>query len=149
MSAILGKRVEYAFIAINYLADLPKDQFSTCQDIAERYIIPFSILAKVMQNLKKSGIIHSMQGVKGGYHLERALNDISVGEVIESINGKMNSLECLSEDGDCERFSVCNIVSKVSRFDGLLMNFLYNIDMKEFRISEDAYKSKIEHEGVK
>jgi DNA-binding IscR family transcriptional regulator len=42
---------------------------STVREISTEYNIPYDLLAKIMQSLKKDGVIDSYQGVRGGYGL--------------------------------------------------------------------------------
>src|SRR5450759_2587608 len=62
----LSKRTEYGLIAIRHIAAEPV-RITTAKEIADRYKIPYELLAKVMQKLAKRGLIVSHQGVYGGY----------------------------------------------------------------------------------
>ena len=48
----LSKRTEYGLIAIRHIAAEPV-KITTAKEIADRYKIPYELLAKVMQKLAK------------------------------------------------------------------------------------------------
>jgi len=82
---LLTRRACYGIIAVKYLADkAQKDCPFRAKDIAELYGIPEEALAKTLQHLAKAGLLHSRQGLKGGYYLECSPQRVTVLEVIKA-----------------------------------------------------------------
>lgn len=84
----ISAKDEYACLAVLELAlhydpDLP----IRVQDIAERQNIPVKFLFQIMQVLKRVDIVRSKRGTDGGYVLARPPDDVTVGDVIQSISG--------------------------------------------------------------
>ena len=52
-------------------------------------------LSKVMQRLAKAGLVSSMRGPKGGFVLKRSAREISLLEVYEAIEGRLEETKCL------------------------------------------------------
>jgi Rrf2 family protein len=57
------------------------------KEIAERELIPARFLEQIFQDLKKAGLIGSKRGPRGGYHLARPAEQISVGDVLRALEG--------------------------------------------------------------
>lgn len=104
----LSKKTDYALIALKDLAAVP-DTSSSAREIARRYDIPLELMAKVLQRLSKCGMLVSHHGTHGGYRLSRPAAEISVGEVIQAIDGPILVTACSDEDESCEQYSKCNI----------------------------------------
>lgn len=57
------------------------------REIAEREMIPARFLEQIFQDLKRAGIVGSKRGPRGGYHLARPADQISLGDVIRALEG--------------------------------------------------------------
>lgn len=66
------------------------------KDIAERQDIPKDYLSLIMVDLRKAGIVESVRGPRGGYRLTRTPAEISMGEVLEILEGPIQLLGCAS-----------------------------------------------------
>ncbi|MBI3350973.1 MAG: Rrf2 family transcriptional regulator, partial [Nitrospirae bacterium] len=49
----LSKKIDYALIAMHYIAFMENDQVVNTKTIAEKYNIPLELLAKILQKLAK------------------------------------------------------------------------------------------------
>jgi len=108
----LSKKVEYGLIAIRHMAAGGPGQIHTAKEIADRYHIPYELLAKVMQKLAKKGCIVSYQGVHGGYILARNPAELKVAAIINAIEGKPNVtiIQCEAESPEnCIIHDTCTI----------------------------------------
>jgi Rrf2 family protein len=70
------------------------DQPIPVGEIARRREIPAQFLEQLVATLRRGGVLRSQRGVKGGYTLARAADQITVLEVVELLDG------ALSADGD-------------------------------------------------
>ena len=57
--------------------------------IAERRGMPVQFLEQLFATLRRSGILTSHRGVKGGYTLARPAGEISVLEVVQALDGRV------------------------------------------------------------
>jgi Rrf2 family protein len=104
----LSKKADYALMAMKHLAQ-KAGVSASARDIAEQYDIPIELMAKVLQRLVRTGLLVSTQGTRGGYTLSRASALISVGDVIQAIDGPFTVTACSSDNNDCEQFGKCSI----------------------------------------
>ncbi|MDE5860378.1 MAG: Rrf2 family transcriptional regulator [Oscillospiraceae bacterium] len=58
---------------------------------------------KILRKLVASGIVKSFKGTQGGYELAKNSRDISLKDVIETVEGKYHLSRCLSSEYTCSR----------------------------------------------
>lgn len=88
-------------LAINY-----GDEPVSIKTIAERQNISEYYLEQLFAVLRKGEVIKSIRGAQGGYILSREPKDISIGEIIELLEGPLALSDCLEED-ICENTNCC------------------------------------------
>lgn len=83
----------------------------SAKDVAERYAISQALLAKVLQQLVRAGVVRSFAGVHGGYVLAQDPSTVSIEQVITAIEGSSAALvDCQdTEDHDCSAHEHCTI----------------------------------------
>ena len=72
------------------------------REIAEREMIPARFLEQIFQDLKRAGIVGSKRGPRGGYHLARPADKISLGDVIRALEGPV-AVMVADDDGRAAR----------------------------------------------
>jgi Rrf2 family protein len=105
----LSKKADYALIAMKHLALRGPEGAASAREIAEEYGIPLELMAKVLQRLVRRGLLTSHQGTRGGYHLSRLPERISVADVIQAIDGPVTVTACSVEDELCDQYAKCNV----------------------------------------
>src|SRR5689334_5424157 len=105
----LSKKADYALIAMKYLAADAPHGTASAREIAERHDIPLELLAKVLQQLTRRGLLVSQMGIHGGYQIARPATAISVADVIQAIDGPLEITACGPTDERCDQFSKCNV----------------------------------------
>jgi Rrf2 family transcriptional regulator, cysteine metabolism repressor len=58
-------------------------------EIAESRAIPLHVLEQLFSSLRRSGILKSQRGVKGGYSFNRPPRDVTVLDVVECVDGPL------------------------------------------------------------
>lgn len=113
----LSKRVEYGLIAIRYIALSANGDVVPAKEIADKYQIPYELLAKVLQRLSRAGLIASQQGVHGGYTLAKKPSEVTISMIISAIEGNPPAItQCIAEGPEsCEVFSNCTIKSPLTK----------------------------------
>ena len=65
-------------------------------EIAERNEMPLAYLEHLVARLRKSGLVDSRRGARGGYLLARPAQQITMAEIIEALEGSIAPIECIS-----------------------------------------------------
>lgn len=90
---MLSQTVEYSLRAIVWLASHTDDP-QTTQQIAAATLVPVGYLAKVMQSLGRGGLVIGQRGKRGGFLLARPAGEVSVLEVINTVEPIQRIREC-------------------------------------------------------
>lgn len=75
--------------------------------IAKRQEISVKYLEQLIIPLKKAHYINSVRGPKGGHLLTRPADQITVGEVVELLEGGIDLCDCVSHPDCCDRNEDC------------------------------------------
>ncbi len=128
----LTKKTEYGIIALKHMLNQPGGTVTRSKEIAERYHIPSEIMAKILQELARKGMIRSNQGAKGGYVLARDGNKITLSDIIETLEGPLGIVDCMAEaDCDCVQLQHCNISDPFRVIQEQLKLFLSGISLAD------------------
>lgn len=82
---LFSQSVEYALRAAVLLADDTR-QARTTPQIAAIAQVPVDYLAKILQSLRRAGIVESRRGINGGFALQRPASQITLLEVVDAID---------------------------------------------------------------
>ncbi len=130
----LSKKVEYGLIAIRHMASAHRGEIFSAKEIADKYQLPYDLLAKIMQKLAKKGYIGSYHGMKGGYTLLRNPEDLKVSEIIYAIEGKpsVNIVQCeASSAHTCTIHDTCTIKDPLVKLQSNINKVLSEITVLE------------------
>ena len=103
----VNTKVRYGLRAILQIAEsyggdpVPISAISESQEISGKY------LEQVVGTLRKAELIHSRKGVRGGYTLARAPEDINLWENITALDTHTTLVDCVMEPSVCDRSDDC------------------------------------------
>lgn len=130
----LSNKTEYGIRALVHLAENANGQPYCLQDISNKENISYSFLEKIFGELKKNGILISHRGIKGGYTLAKDINEISLKDIIEILEGKIIPFDSLvrqekSPKLHCKSHLMLSIVQSkiVDSFGNIQLKDLINI----------------------
>lgn len=86
----------------------PGDGRLSARRIAASMSIPAAFLPQVMRDLVAAGFVDAATGRMGGYRLARSAADISVLEVIESVEGDSRRTACVMRGSPCGHDGHCD-----------------------------------------
>lgn len=101
------KAEEYGMLGVIYLSEKNSSGVTPLSEISEAQQIPEKFLAKIFQSLSKSGIVRSHRGVRGGFTLAKKPEEITVKDVLESIQGPYHLTKCIQDLGTCDKDEYC------------------------------------------
>jgi len=81
----------------------------TIKKIADRQGISFSYLEQILHKLGKAGVVESVRGPAGGYLLASKPSQLTIGDVVRTLEGPIALSHCLEpgESGDCNQADDC------------------------------------------
>ena len=131
----LTKKTDYALIALSHMAPRSEDVLSA-REIAEASGLPLPILTNVLKTLAGAGVVFSTRGASGGYGLAKPLENISLYELLISIEGPFQFVQCAlaeveSNKAACDLEPSCPIRRPVFRIHDRLRDFLQSVSLAE------------------
>jgi Rrf2 family protein len=129
----LSKKVEYALMALSSIKG-SGENIITAKEISAEHNIPYELLAKILQKLKKENILISTQGINGGYKLNSNLNSISLSILMDMLEDNKAIVECqqLKTATDCVMFEDCTMKSPMEKMQRELETLLKSKMISEF-----------------
>ena len=76
-------------------------------DIAKRQDISVKYLEQLIIPLKKANYVESVRGPKGGHMLAKPPEEVTVGEIVELLEGGINLARCIESPEICDRSDTC------------------------------------------
>lgn len=101
------RATEYAALGILHLAMLEEGAVVSTEEIAQQRSVPAKFLAGVTRDLVRAGIISAHRGRNGGVSLARRPAAITLRDVYEAVEGKMQVAECLRPNPNCSALGDC------------------------------------------
>lgn len=133
----INKKVEYALIALKFLADKTQPNshgeytLTSAREICDQFNTPFDTTAKVMQVMNNHDVLKSTKGIKGGYALNKDLSEVTYMNLVRMIEGKTMGRVCVNTKGTCELLGKCNITTPVELLNRKLNVFLENLTLAD------------------
>ena len=123
---IYSTSTKYAVMALIELAIRQNDRPVQIREISESTGIPYHFLAKLVQILVKAGILSSIKGRGGGLKFVRSPEDITLAEVVKTIDGQQVFQSCIFGLQNCDGTRNCPIHSVWGPIRDQIINFLEN-----------------------
>jgi Rrf2 family protein len=88
----ISAKADYAVRAAIELAAGEAETAMTSEAIATAQGIPRKFLEAILGDLRRAGLVRSVRGLNGGYHLAAPAREISVADVIRAVDGPLMSV---------------------------------------------------------
>ena len=105
-------KTEYGVICLAHIAAKAWPESVTVKEIAEHEGFSTTFTEKILQGLRRAGIVISQQGNQGGWMLTRPPSEISMKEIVEALEGSTFEVFCAPKRRKnivCTHFSLCKL----------------------------------------
>lgn len=131
----LTKKTDYALIALAHLTKRT-DGVISARELGRLSRVPLPILTNILKTLAQAGLVASERGATGGYTLARSASSITLHELINTVEGPFQFVQCVSEEtephrGPCELESCCAIRQPAQRVHDRMKEFLESVTLAE------------------
>lgn len=107
-----------ADIALNF-----ENQNVSIAELSERNGISDKYLEQIISKLVKSGLLVGFRGSQGGYKLGKKPSEISIGEIISSTEGNLETVSCINSSEKCAQADKCLTVNVWLKLDKIVNDF--------------------------
>ncbi len=94
------------------------------QVIARKSALSLRFMQGIVSQLSKSGLLRAVPGARGGIKLARDPSAISVLDIIESVEGRINLMDCIEHPSQCHDLGDCSIFSTLQNAQAALVREL-------------------------
>jgi len=127
----LSYHADYACRVLIYLATMKADRCSI-QTISDAFKISENHLVKVVHKLGKLGFIITVRGNGGGIYLKTKPSEITIGDVIRSMEQNFDVVECFSQSNNtCPITPVCRLKSAIATARDAFLSSLDQVTLAE------------------
>jgi len=104
-----------------------KKEVLSVKTISKKQGISFDFLEKIISNLERAGFLKGKKGVFGGYSLAKNPKKITVGDIINSLEGKSKLVNCVL----CVKSKKCVAKNVWNKIDKSLNKTLESIKLAD------------------
>ncbi len=115
---------------------IPLKMIAQQQEISEKY------LEQIINPLMKAGFVKSFRGAQGGYTLIQEPSDITVGDILRTLEGSLSPVDCL-EHPSCKRADVCASLSLWQKIKTAVDDVVDNTTLADL-VTEYYEKNQVE-----
>ncbi|HEY9621812.1 MAG TPA: Rrf2 family transcriptional regulator [Crinalium sp.] len=135
----LSSRVEYALLALLELASHhARKEPLKISEITAHQAMPDRYLEQILTNLRRSGLVQSHRGAKGGYVLAREPWQITLLDIVSSVEGDSHPKET---DGSTQPTIEKNVVDEVwQQARNAAQSILSHYTLQDLCQRRDAYR---------
>ena len=126
----ITKQTDYGIVLLTHLAANADRQYAA-PELSVETRLPLPMVSKVLKLLARDGLLASHRGVKGGYSLARAAEEISMAEVIAALEGPIAITECVSVESGCSHEALCPVSGNWRRINDAVRTALEGISLAE------------------
>lgn len=110
----LSRKTDYALVALAHLARVgggAVEKTVSARVIADAYHLPRAMLMNLLKQLHRRGVVGSTRGANGGYYLKRPPEQITVGQVVDAVEGPVQMAMCCPSD-EAEPCTACQVYDR-------------------------------------
>jgi Rrf2 family protein len=111
-------------------------QVFTAKFLVEKLGMPDKYLRRLMTDMSKKGFIKSLQGREGGYVFAKNANNISLADVIDSVEGMDRYTGCVMGFDKCSDENPCSLHKAYAPLRDKLVEFLTTHTIADLKDSE-------------
>ncbi len=136
---IFSKAIEYGIKASVYVAQQSMNGYrSNLKDISEHIDSPEAFTAKILQQLVKGGIIHSIKGAGGGFALElKEMKKIKLADIVLALDPGFMDSACVLGLKHCSETNPCPVHHKYKGIKKEILHLLKTTTLLEMSTNLD------------
>lgn len=145
---MLTQTSEYALRAMVHLARRGVDTYSGVKEIAAATDVPSNYLAKILQQLAKTGVLESQKGFGGGFRISGKLTDINLLAIVDPLENISRFKRCVLGQRQCNDEVACPLHNAWKRICNEYLGSLEHTtlqDIADFRKKVEVVEATLPH----
>ena len=129
---IVSTKGRYALRVMVHFALQNTDRYIPLKEIAEAENISQKYLESIMTTLSKAGFVDAVHGKGGGYRLNRAPAEYTVGSILKLTEGSLAAVSCTAQGPSaCSRSTCCQTKPMWEKLDHMIDDFFEGITLAD------------------
>ena len=129
---IVSTKGRYALRVMVCFAQRDPEEYVPLKEIAEKEEISQKYLESIMTILSKAGMVDAVHGKGGGYRLNRAPEEYTVGSILKLTEGSLAPVSCTAQGPSaCSRASCCEALPMWVKLDKMIDEFFEGITIAD------------------
>ena len=134
---MISTKGRYALRVMLDLAEHPQEGYIPLKDIAARQQISKKYLEIIVRDLVSGKMVVGVSGKGGGYQLCRKPEEYPVGEILELMEGSLDTVACVSCDSEpCSKAADCQTLPMWEEYDRMTREFFYGYKLSDLMRKE-------------
>ncbi|NPA41764.1 MAG: Rrf2 family transcriptional regulator [Aquificae bacterium] len=137
---IYSDTVRYALLALAYLA-MHRDRLVKADEIAKAQNIPKPFLSKILHELARRDILHSVKGPRGGFSLKVDPEKLTMWDVVSLMGEDYRFQACVLMPDKCETFNTnpCVVHHRWEKLKKSIVDFLKSTTIADLISVEERH----------
>ena len=133
-----SKTTSYALSTLSFMADHDGEKYSA-KSLHEILEIPWPYLRQLLTNLSKNGFIKSIQGRNGGFLLQRSPEQITIADIVDTVEGLSVLNTCIMGFRKCPFNHTCAMHETWSTTRESILNVLKNTTLAQLKKADKPH----------
>ncbi len=129
---MISKKAEYAIKILAELARRGENRFQSSREVARAHEIPPTLVAQLVSQMQKKGLIESSRGARGGIRLAVDPREITIKQAVEIFDGTIGISRCLKAEDYCPKSTTCPLHQIWKRAQGKMVLELEQTSIYDF-----------------
>ncbi len=136
---MFSKTCEYGIKAMIYVAQKSRDGSRiSIKEIAKGTGAPEHFIAKILQELSRKKLVHSIKGPNGGFYMEPADLKITLADIVTALDGHSIYTECVLGLKTCDERKPCPVHHQYKDIKSKLIKMIENNTIGDFNTKLDS-----------
>ena len=128
----ISAKSRYALHLMLELAMQEEGSNLSVKSVAESRGISEKYLEQIIPILVRTGLIRSVRGAKGGYHLVKSPEDCTVGQILRTVEGSLSPVSCMDDEvNQCARCKECVTLELWEQVDQAISNVVDHVTLAD------------------
>ncbi len=143
----LSTKGRYAVTAMIDLALHQNERLVSLSEISEVQDISLSYLEQLFSKLRRYEIVEGVRGPGGGYRLAREADEISVADIINAVDEKLDATRCAGHE-NCQGGRKCITHELWFELSQRIYGFLHDITLADVIASSEVQRLSAEQDNL-
>jgi Rrf2 family transcriptional regulator, cysteine metabolism repressor len=128
---LMSRKVDYALLILCHLHRQPEG--ACARKIATRFRLSRAFVANILKDLCHRGWLRSERGIKGGYLLQRSMEQTSLCELMEALDNPVSFAACNQPAGagGCPLAGLCPVQGPIAEVHRRICEVLRSVPLVE------------------